>query len=264
MGGAKMNGAASVSMVEEAIAVITLHHGKVNALSRVLVDDLAEALESLQGSPARVVLLRAQAGARIFSAGYDVRELPRGGTDLLRFAAPLRRVMQQIEELRQPVIALVEGSVWGGACELVFNCDLIVTGEETTFAFTPAKLGIPYDLQGMRSVAGAGGSLLKEMLFLAQPIAAARLEACGIVNRVVPGHEIETCAMEMARTIARNSPLVLHLLKEELRSLAESGPLKAETQAKLQVLRQRVYESGDYGEGIEAFLDKRSPKFRGE
>ena len=68
----------------------------------------------------------------------------------------------------------------------------------------------------------------------------------------------------MARDIARNSPLVHHVLKEELRALASARPLEPEAQKRLSVLRRQVYESDDYREGIRAFLEKRPPKFRGQ
>lgn len=260
-----MNGKVSVSVLAGKIGVLTMHHGKVNALSRALLDDLAEALGQMQDPAIRAVVLRAEAGVQVFSAGYDVRELPtEGGSDPLGFAAPLRRLIRQVQQLPKPVIAMVEGSVWGGACELVFACDLIVAGMDTTFAFTPAKLGIPYDLQGMVNfLTVAGSHLLKEMLFLAQPIAVARLEACGIVNRVVPRAELESCALELARGIGRNSSLVLEVLKEELRALGNARPLEAETHERLQALRRKVYGSEDYREGLRAFLEKRTPRFRG-
>ena len=91
----------------------------------------------------RVVILRAKPGAKVFSAGHDIDELPESRRDPLGWDDPLRQLVREIENYPGPVIAMVEGSVWGGATETVFACDLIVAAETATFAVTPAKLGVP-------------------------------------------------------------------------------------------------------------------------
>lgn len=252
------------STAEEMIGVITMHHGKVNALSKTLLDDIADAFAEFQQTSVRVILLRAVPGAKVFSAGHDVRELPTNGRDPLTYDDPLRRIVRIIQQIPQPVIAMVEGSVWGGACELVLGCDLIVAAEDSTFAFTPAKLGVPYDVQGMLNfLKVTGNHLLKELFFAAEPVCARRLETSGVINRVVPRADLEEFTFEMARKIARNSPLVHRALKEEMRVLANAHPLNPETYERLQALRREVYDSRDYQEGIQAFLQKRQPVFRG-
>lgn len=260
-----MNAGATVSTMDDLIGVVTMHHGKVNALSKVLLDDIAAAFDAFQATPVRVIILRAMPGAKVFSAGHDVRELPTNGRDPLTYADPLRRVVRTIQHAVQPVLAMVEGSVWGGACELVLGCDLIVAAEDATFAFTPAKLGVPYDIQGtLNFLKVAGNHLLKELFFSAEPVGVRRLEMSGVINRVVPRQELEEFTLGMARKIARNSPLVHRALKEEMRVLANAHPLNPETYERLQALRREVYDSHDYQEGIRAFLEKRQPKFRGD
>lgn len=252
------------TILEGNIGVITMHHGKVNALSKVLLDDLVLAFDTLQASGARVVILRADPGARVFSAGHDVRELPTNGRDPLTYNDPLRQVMRKIETFPRPVIAMIEGSVWGGACELVLGCDLIVAADDSTFAVTPAKLGVPYDIHGTLNLVKATGiHLLKELLFTAQPAPITRLAACGIVNYAVPREELENFTLKLARQIARNSPLVHRVLKEEMRVLASAHSLNPETYERLQALRREVYDSNDYQEGIRAFLEKRPAAFQG-
>lgn len=255
---------ASHSIVDGAIGVITMNHGKVNALSKVLLDDIVLALESLQAPPVRVVILRAVKGAKVFSAGHDVRELPTNGRDPLTYNDPLRQVMRKIEHYPHPVVAMVEGSVWGGACELVLGCDVIVAAADSTFALTPAKLGVPYDIHGtLNLIKVAGMHLLKELLFTAEPVSVTRLADCGVINHVVSRAELESFTMNLAHRMAQTSPLVLQVLKEEMRVLANAHPLNPETYERLQALRREVYDSHDYQEGIRAFLDKRPPTFHG-
>ena len=252
--------------IEGKIGVITLNSPKKhNCLSKELIDDLCAALEEMKQREARVVILRAPAGSKVFSSGHDVRELPTNGRDPLTFNDPLRRVIRMIELFPAPVIAMIEGSVWGGACELVMSCDLIVAGEDTTFAVTTAKLGVPYNISGVQNFLNTGGMpLCKEMLFTAQPLAVKRLVDQGIVSRAVPRKQLEGLTQEIAEQIAQNSPLVISLLKEELRLLSASHNLGPETFERVQAMRRLVYDSNDYQEGIRAFFEKRAPGFHGK
>ena len=251
--------------MEGMIGTITLNHPeKHNALSAELISDLLEALTSLPGSEARVVILRAPRGAKVWSAGHDVRELPTNGRDPLTYNDPLRRAVRAIKEAPIPVLAMVEGGVWGGACEVVMGCDMIVAAEGATFAITPAKLGVPYDIAGaltfMRSVSLP---IIKEMLFTAQPMPAVRVLQAGIVNQVVPADRLEAATAELAAHITRNSPLVIGLLKEELNVLAGATPLNPEGFERIQGLRRSIYDSADYQEGIRSFFERRAPHFTG-
>jgi methylmalonyl-CoA decarboxylase len=249
----------------ERIGTLTLNHPeKCNALSRELIDELIAGLDSLATASVRAVVLRASPGSRVWSSGHDVRELPSGGHDPLTYNDPLRRAVRAIATFPAPVLALLEGSVWGGACELAFTCDLLVAAPETTFALTPARLGVPYNMSGMLNLMRILNlPLLREMLFTARPITAERALAAGALNCVVPTAELDRVAYALAASIAETSPLCVTVIKEELRMLSESSPLNSDTYERLQDLRRRVYESHDYEEGIRAFLEKRPPVFMG-
>src|SRR3954452_8438295 len=134
----------TTSEVSAFIGTITLDHDRRrNALSHALVEEVITALNAFRQASVRVVILRAKPGAKVFSAGHDVDELPESRRDPLGWDDPLRQLVREIENYPGPVIAMVEGSVWGGATETVFACDLIVAAETATFAVTPAKLGVP-------------------------------------------------------------------------------------------------------------------------
>jgi methylmalonyl-CoA decarboxylase len=250
--------------VRDSVAWLTLASPPVNALSMSLIDELSCALEAHRPPGVRVVVLRAQPGARVFSAGHDVRELPRNGRDPLTYNDPLRKVIRQIEAYPAPVVALVEGSVWGGACELVLSCDLVLTATGSTFALTPARLGVPYNLSGtLNLMKVVDMHFVKEMLFTARPMPAERMAAYGVVNAVVPPEELGSAAAALTARIAGLSPLVHRILKEELRVLANAHPLTPEAYERIQALRREVYDSDDYQEGIRAFLERREPAFQG-
>lgn len=249
----------------EAVGTLTLNDpGKRNALSSNLITDLVAGFDTLRERGTRVVILRAAPGAGTFSAGHDVRELPTNGRDPLSYNDPLRHVIRVIQRFPSPVIALVEGGVWGGACEVVMSCDLVVASETATFAVTPAKLGVPYNIGGtLNLMQSVSLPVIKELLFRAKPVPAARACEIGIVNHVVPAAELDAKAAAICEDILRNSPLVIALMKEQLHVLAAASPLSAATFERIQGMRREIYDSEDYQEGIRSFFEKRAPKFTG-
>lgn len=253
-----------VQRIEDGVGTITLDRPeKRNALSRELVEAILAALEEFRGAGVRVAILRASPGAKVWSAGHDIEELPQG-RDPLMYSDPLERLLREVKAFPAPVIAMVHGSVWGGATDLALSCDMIVGDETCSFAITPVKLGLPYNLVGLLQFSRRLPlNLVKEMFFTASPVTAEAAARWGILNHLVGSGELEAFTTSLARTIAANAPLAVAAVKEQLRILTESGPIAAGVFERVQELRQRVAESEDYREGIRAFQERRPPEFRG-
>ena len=250
---------------ENFIGTLVIDNPKTrNALSHDVVSDLVEGLGHLERAEARVAIIRAKPGVPVWSSGHDVGELPAGGRDPLGWDDPLRHLVRTIETCDMPVIAMIEGGVWGGAVEVVLACDIVITSPEATFAVTPARLGVPYNVSGMITFMSAASlRLVKELAFTAAPMSAERAERIGMINHVVPLETLESFTREMAATIAGNAPLSIRIMKEQLRVLAGAKPLSPLAFEQVQGLRRVVYDSEDYLEGIRAFKEKRRPDFKG-
>ena len=258
-------GAAVRTQVVGTVGVITLDdQPKRNAISARMANGIVAALESLRAESVRAAVLRAAAGLRVWSAGHDIGELPRGRRDPLAYNDPLGQMLRAIRTFPAPVVAMVHGSVWGGALDLVLSCDLVIADETATFAITAANLGLPYNTTGLLHFVGRlPSNVIKEMFFTAAPIDAQQAKEWLLVNHLVGSAELEHFTLELATTMAAKSPMAIAVIKEQLRVLTDYQPIAAQVYERIQGLRREAYDSGDYVEGLNAFADKRKPTFRG-
>jgi len=250
------------------IATLTLSNpSKLNALSKGLVDELIQALRICTEQRATVVLLKAGANkSNVWSAGHDIYELPEGRRDPLSFFDAIEVLLREVQSFPGPVIAVVRGSVWGAACDLIMTCDMVFADKSSSFAITPAKIGVPYNVTGiMHFINRIGLSRAKEMFFTASPVDAETADNWGIVNHLFESDELDDKALEIAEQICQNSPLAVGVIKEQFHYLSETcvamPPVLFE---RISGLRRKVYDSHDYVEGLRSFKEKRKPRYLGE
>ena len=247
----------------ERIATIAFdNYEKRNALSAGLISETLQAMDRFKAGNVRALVIRSATNEKVWSAGHDVTELPKADVDPLPYSDPLEQLLRAVKHFPAPVIAMVHGSAWGGACDLVMNCDLVYGDETSAFAITPAKLGVPYNVAGLLNFLNRVPlNIAKEMFFTAEMISAERAERVGILNELVPAEKLEAHVYSVAKTITTRSPEAIKASKEALRVLSESVGISPNTYERLQSLRRDVYFGRDYHEGIQAFLEKRPARF---
>ena len=252
-------------IIDGHVATLTMQdRAKRNALGSAMLEGLTGAFRSLEGQDIRAVVLRARPDDRVWCAGFDIGEL-KPDFDPLAQDGPLQALFRCVGECRAPVIAMLHGSAWGGGTDLALRCDIAVADPTCSLAFTPARLGLPYDADGLLNVLLRGGlHVAMEMFSTADPVSAERALALRLLNHLVPEAELEAFTYALAARIAANAPLSVASAKQQLRALGQAMPLPSALAQRLQEGRRRALQSGDYRDGLAAFQARRAPVFKGQ
>jgi enoyl-CoA hydratase len=235
----------------DGIATITINRpGKRNALSDEVVERLHEAWNRFEASQDRVAVLNA-AGSAAFSAGADLNAIPH---DLWR-SIPGAGV-----DVTKPVIMAAQGWIVGGAMLFAMAADLLVVSETATFVYPEAKIGFSGGLIAALA-SRIPHKIAMEVILLGENLSAQRAYEAGFVNKITPpGKELEA-ALDYARKLAANAPLVLNLLKGFVNQTLPKGPAEHAAKARREI--EAINASSDLCEGAAAFREKRAPRFTG-
>jgi enoyl-CoA hydratase/carnithine racemase len=248
---------------EGALAFVTMNRPeKRNALSVEHMEELIECLEAIGGEKGiSIVILRGEGPA--FSAGHDLGEMVGQSKQFYEHEfAVCAKLMKAIVALPQPVIAEVHGVATAAGCQLVATCDLAVASEEARFATPGVKIGLFCSTPMVAVSRKVGRKRAMEMLLTGDFISADEALAAGLVNRVVPAEELSAATRQLADKIAAASPLVVGIGKQAFYRQIDM-PLHEAYEYTSAVMVSNA-ELEDAQEGIQAFLEKRPPEWRGK
>jgi enoyl-CoA hydratase/carnithine racemase len=233
-----------------------------NALSLELMEELIRALESVAADPESRTIVLHGAGP-VFSAGHDLSEMV--GRDLgfyQQLFDTCTVLMETIHRVPQPVIAKVHGVATAAGCQLVAACDLAVAAETARFATPGVKIGLFCSTPMVPLSRAVGRKRALEMLLTGEMIDAARALDWGLVNLVVPEDALEEAVAELAEKVAGSSPLTVAIGKEAFYAQVELDEHRAYDLTKSVMAMNSL--AGDAQEGMSAFLEKRTPEWKGE
>jgi enoyl-CoA hydratase/carnithine racemase len=245
---------------------------KRNALDHPILDAITATLTELAGvggseSRARCVVVTGAHG--MFSAGYDIGEIPDEEFEERAerlVAHPFTEAIDALGTFPYPTLAVLPGHTIGGGLELALACDLRVAKDGIKLGMPPAKLGLVYSHTGLRRFIDAiGAARTRELFLLGSYIDAPTALGWGLVNRVAAAEALETVALEVADELAGNAPLSQLGNKRVIAALLSSeAGLSAEVEQELIELRRASFASRDMREGMKAFAEKRPARWRGE
>ena len=249
---------------ESGVARLTLNRGsRFNPLSMAMIAALDDALAAIaQDSRARVVVLGAE--GRGFCAGHDLREMrAHAGDDawMNELFAACNRMMLRLTGMPQPVIARVHGIATAAGCQLVSMCDLAVAAESATFALPGVNIGVFCSTPAVGVGRNIGRKRAMEMLLTGDPITAQEAADWGLVNRAVPADQLDAAVQHYVERITARSAAVIGLGKRTFYSQLELGLGDAYRLAGDTMTCNLRFD--DAAEGIDAFIGKRPPAWRG-
>jgi enoyl-CoA hydratase/carnithine racemase len=236
-----------------------------NAVSLEMWQAAAGFLEDFKADKNIRVVVLTGAGGKAFVSGADISkfESERSSKEAIdRYNVAVDKANTAVYEFPKPTIAMTRGYCIGGGVGLALCCDLRICSDNSKFGVPAAKLGLGYGFTGIKKLVDVvGPSFAKEIFYTARQFTAAEAQMMGLVNRVLPGDELEKYVKDYAETIGGNAPLTVDAVKyivgqvvtpESKRDLQKCADLVAE-----------CFASNDYKEGRKAFMEKRKPAFTG-
>lgn len=247
---------------EDGVSFLSINRPPVNALSNALLDEIGQAMDQLNADPKTKVIVFVSAIPNVFIAGVDLKEMAAlsSAEEIVKVIRKGQGVFSKIEDSEKPVIAAIHGACLGGGQELVLACHLRIASDRTRFAQPEVLLGIIPGFGGSQRLPRiVGPSRAAELILTGDAITPQEALRIGLVNRVVSDGALVKTARELGKKIAKNG---LPAIRAAMRAMRKGlDKTIAEGMAAEEAEFGGITRTHDMREGIQAFLEKRQPKF---
>jgi len=243
---------------KDGVAIIAMNYPeRLNALSVQIREDLQIAYaEALNDDDVRVLILTGS--GRSFCAGADISGFQFDTKSIKKFMYEVMDFLAYLEKYPKPVISAVNGLALGGGLEIAISSDIIIASDKSKFGVPESAIGLVPGFAILRLHQIVGRAKSKELAMTCDQISAEEALRIGLINKVVPHDELMDAAMEMAQKIKSKAPVAIELIKS-----AVNRQLHGEELAYASGAMGMLFKTEDAKEGMDAFLNKRKPNFKG-
>lgn len=250
-----------LTRTENGVGVVQFNRPKaLNALNQEMMDEIINALETFDADP-DIGCMVVTGNERAFAAGADIRQMAEA-TPVDMLDSPFMDYWDRLRRINKPVVAAVSGYALGGGCEFAMACDMIVASESAQFGQPEINIGVMPGAGGTQRLTRAvGKALAMEMVLTGRRLSADEAVQHGLANKVVPVETYLDEAIKFAARIAEQAPIAARMAKEAVNAAFETT-----LQEGLSYERRLFYllfSTDDQKEGMEAFINKRPPEWRG-
>ena len=262
----KLNTEKMVAEKSDGIGWITFNNpARRNAMSLEMWEGIDVILEDFEKDESVHVVVMKGAGGKAFVSGADISEFKekRNNAEAAAYYASVSEgARARLAHLAKPLIAMIDGFCLGGGLAVALAADMRFASEQSQFGVPAARLGIAYGFDGLRRLVSlVGPAMANEIMFTATRINAEEAARIGLINRVIPADALESTVREMAMTIANNAPLSVNASKVTIKEVLKDADER--DMGNLAQIGKTCFDSADYAEGRQSFMEKREPVFVG-
>ncbi len=241
---------------------LTLNNPPVNAICTELLEELDEKLDSIKDNDSRAIIITGE--GKSFVAGADISEMKdMSPEEAEEFSEKGHRIFTKLENFPKPVIAAINGFALGGGLEIALSCDILIASKKAKFGQPEVGLGLIPGFGGtQRLTRTVGPKKAKELIFTADRIDAKDAYEIGLVNNVVKQDDLMSGCENIADKISKNAPLAIQHAKK---AINEGSDIKIDEALEIEAEEfKECFKTEDVKEGLNAFINKEEPEFKGK